>query len=160
MLALVSPGIALHPMTQLSLDHRFCCMKAAHPHTQLPPCIDPDDPHPGPDGSAGDRLQPEQSVNAQGRSRGGPGRLWSPPFCPQGPPDSSNPALHPLPPSLPPATCQAATLERLRTIASRAAALTGGQEINLSSSAQLAKVLYEDLGLPAQASMGEMCFEG
>ena len=44
---------------------------------------------------------------------------------------------------------------RLRAIAARANALTGGFELNLSSSAQLAKVLYQDLGLPVPPSTGE-----
>ena len=44
---------------------------------------------------------------------------------------------------------------RLRAIAARAAVLTGGVELNLSSAAQLAKVLYQDLGLPVPVSAGE-----
>ena len=50
---------------------------------------------------------------------------------------------------------QERALERLRTIGALATALNDGQEFNLSSAAQLAKVLYENLGLPAPGSMGE-----
>jgi DNA polymerase I-like protein with 3'-5' exonuclease and polymerase domains len=45
---------------------------------------------------------------------------------------------------------------RLRAIAYRAMTLTGGLELNLSSAAQLAKVLYQDLGLPVPPSAGEI----
>ena len=51
-------------------------------------------------------------------------------------------------------THRRAAVARIEAIGARAAALNGGREFNVASAAQLAKVLYEDLGLPVPFSAG------